>query len=190
VLREHIDRGWITLFCVDHNHDASWYDKKIPPRERARRHLQYDAYLRDECLPFSRHVNGTDFVIATGASFGAYHAMSFAMRNPALVHRVIGMSGMYDIGSMADNSGDDLVYQCNPMAFIENEWQRDRLDALRRQDIILAIGSGDPSYEDNREFSARLWRKGIGNALRVWDGHAHDWPWWERMIVKYVGGHD
>jgi len=82
------------------------------------------------------------------------------------------------------------VYKCNPAAFIPNEWQQERLDALRRQDIIIAIGRGDPSYAENEAFSGALWRKGIGNAFRIWDGHAHDWPWWERMIVKYVGGHD
>ena len=190
VLGEHIRNGWITLFCLDHNHDLSWYNKDVSPHERAWRHLQYDAYLREELLPFTMHVNPTPFVIATGASFGAYHAMSFSLRNPTLVQRVIGMSGMYDIGGMADSVPDELVYKCNPPAFIPNEWQHDRLDALRRQDIIMAIGKGDPSFSDNNAFAGALWRKGIGNALRVWDGHAHDWPWWERMIVRYVGGHD
>ncbi len=190
VLREHIERGWITLYCLDHNHDASWYNKEIPPHERALRHLQYDAYLRDELLPFTESVSGSSFVVATGASFGAYHAMSFATRNPTLVNRVIGMSGMYDIAGMANNSSDELVYKCNPHAFIANEWQADRIAALQRMDIIIAIGRGDPMHDENVEFSGILWRKGIGNALRIWDGHAHDWPWWERMIVKYVGGHD
>jgi esterase/lipase superfamily enzyme len=35
-----------------------------------------------------------------------------------------------------------------------------------------------------------LWGKGIGNALRIWDGHAHDWPHWEDMVRTYIGGHD
>ena len=35
-----------------------------------------------------------------------------------------------------------------------------------------------------------LWQRGIGNALRIWDGFAHDWPSWERMLRLYVGGHD
>ena len=65
---------------------------------------------------------------------------------------------------------------------------RARLAALRRQDIIIAIGSGDPHFQENVEFSAILWNKGIGNALRVWDGYAHDWPYWEQMIVRVHGG--
>ena len=35
-----------------------------------------------------------------------------------------------------------------------------------------------------------LWNKGIGNALRLWDGWSHDWPWWRDMIRLYIGGHD
>lgn len=190
VLGEHIRNGWIQLWCLDHNHDESWYNKSISPHERAKRHLRYDHYLRDELLPFTKHVNDNHFVIATGASFGAYHAASFALRHPEDVHRLIGMSGMYDIKSMTDNYSDDLVYQCNPFDFIVHEWQQERLNALRRQDIILAIGRDDPAHDDNQALSKRLWEKGIGNALRVWDGRAHDWPWWEQMIVTYVGGHD
>ncbi len=189
VLRDHIEQGWLTLFCLDSNHDASWYNKQISPHERARRHLQYDSYIREELLPFTAYQVGQSFLIAAGASFGGYHAMSFALRNPTLVNRVIGMSGMYDIGGMVDGSRDELVYRCNPHAFIPNEWDHERILAMQRMDIILAIGEGDPMCMENREFSAILWKKGIGNALRIWDGFAHDWPWWERMIVRYVGGH-
>jgi esterase/lipase superfamily enzyme len=52
------------------------------------------------------------------------------------------------------------------------------------------IGRGDPMYQNNCDFSALLWQKGIGNALRVWNGHAHDWPYWEQMIRIYLRGHD
>lgn len=190
VLHEHIARGWLQLWCVDTNQDASWYEKRIPARERARRHLLYDHYLRTEFLPFVDHVNGNHYTIATGASFGAYQAMCFALRNPHLVHRMIGMSGMYDIEGMTGGYSDDMVYACNPAAFMRNEWEQHRLDAFRRMDIIIAVGEDDPNIEENREFSGMLWGKGIGNALRVWNGWSHDWPYWERMIVRYVGGHD
>jgi esterase/lipase superfamily enzyme len=190
VLREHIEKGWLQLWCLDHNHDASWYNKEVHPRERARRHLLYDKYIRDELLPFTQHVNANSFVIATGASFGAFHAVSIGLRNPQLFDRVIGMSGMYDIKGMTGGYSDDLVYQCNPFDFVRHEWQHERIDAMRRQDIILTIGRGDPAFQDNCDFSGTLWQKGIGNALRIWDGHAHDWPVWERQIAMYVSGHD
>jgi esterase/lipase superfamily enzyme len=43
---------------------------------------------------------------------------------------------------------------------------------------------------NNRWLSGALWGKGIGNALREWDGWAHDWPFWQEMIQLYIGGHD
>jgi esterase/lipase superfamily enzyme len=100
------------------------------------------------------------------------------------------MSGLYDITRMTGGYSDENVYACNPMTFMPNELDPARLEAFRRQDIILAIGQDDPSCANNTEFSSLLWGKGIGNALRVWDGWAHDWPYWERMIRMYVGGHD
>lgn len=190
VLRDHLERGWLQLFCVDHVHHESWYDRTRHPGARAWRHLQYHDYLRDEVLPFMHHRNPTPFVIAAGASFGAYHAMSFGLRFPHLVNRIIGMSGLYDISGQASGFSDANVFASNPMAFIPREHDRDRLEAMRRIDIIMAIGRGDPSYRNNEEFSAMLWSKGVGNALRVWDGWSHDWPYWEQMIRLYVGGHD
>jgi esterase/lipase superfamily enzyme len=189
VLREHLDRGWLQLWCLDHNHDQSWYDKQAHPGERAWRHLRYDAYIREELLPFTRHVNGNGFVIATGASFGAFHAMSIGLRNPHLFNRIIGMSGTYDIKGMTGGYSDGNVHASNPFDFMRFEHDPDRLSAFRRQDIVIAVGRGDPHYQQNAEFSAVLWEKGVGNALRVFDGHAHDWPYWEEWLVQYVGGH-
>lgn len=190
VLAEHLEKGWVQMFCVDHAHGDSWYNKELHPGARAWRHLQYDRYIRDEVVPFMNARNPTPFTIAAGASFGAYHAVCFAFRNPTLVNRVIGMSGLYDISEMTGGFSDGNVYACNPTAFMKHETDPERLAAFRAQDIILAIGRGDPSFENNQALSATLWEKGIGNALRIWDGHAHDWPYWEKMIRRYIGGHD
>jgi esterase/lipase superfamily enzyme len=190
VLRDHLERGWLQLYAVDHVHHESWYDKQRHPGARAWRHLQYHSYIKDEVFPLMNHRNRNGFTIAAGASFGAYHAMSFGLRFPHLVNRIIGLSGLYDISRQASGHVDANVYAANPMAFMPHEHEHDRIAAFRRQDIIMAIGRGDPSYQNNEDFSAILWNKGIGNALRVWDGHAHDWPFWEKMIRMYVGGHD
>ncbi len=191
VLGEHIDRGWIQVYCLHHVHEESWYaDDHVHPGQRAWRHLQYDQYLRDEVVPFSRSLNNNPYLIAVGASFGAYHALTFGTRNPHLVDRIIGLSGAYDIKRMTGGYTDHNVYACNPIDFIRNEHDPWRLAALQRQDIIFAIGEHDPSIENNREMSGVLWSKGIGNALRIWNGWSHDWPYWEKMIRLYIGGHD
>ncbi len=190
VLADHLDHGWIQMFCLDHVHDESWYNKQLHPGARAWRHLQYDQYLVSEVLPFTASATGNPFVIACGASFGAYQAACFGFRHPEQVHRIIGLSGMYDVKSMTEGYSDLNVYGCNPFDFMQHEHDAARLAEFRGQDIILAIGKEDPSYGNNLEFSGILWGKMIGNALREWDGWAHDWPYWERMIRLYVGGHD
>jgi esterase/lipase superfamily enzyme len=100
------------------------------------------------------------------------------------------MSGAYDIKSWADGYYDENLYFNSPTDFIPNEHEPDRLDALRKQDIILAIGRDDRSCPSNEELSGKLWAKDIGNALRIWEGWCHDWPYWKKMIQLYIGGHD
>src|SRR5574340_908526 len=56
-LGEHLEKGWIQLFCVDSVDAESWYAKSRPPAERARRHVQYDRYLLSEVLPFTTQKN-------------------------------------------------------------------------------------------------------------------------------------
>ena len=77
--------------------------------------------------------------------FGAYHAMSFGLRFPHLVNRIIGLSGLYDISRQASGHMDHNVYAANPMAFMAHEHDHGRLEAMRRIDIIMAIGRDDPS---------------------------------------------
>ena len=189
-LGEHLERGWLQLFCVSSVDSESWYGKWRQPHDRAEWQDRYDRHIRDEVLPLTTRLNGNPFLITTGASFGAYHAMSFALRHPELVSRVLGMSGLYDIKQQTDGYSDELVYFHNPCDFVQHEHDPARLALLRRLDIILAVGRDDGLRANNEYFSGVLWSKQIGNALRLWDGWAHDWPWWRQMVVRYIGGHD
>ncbi|HUS95023.1 MAG TPA: alpha/beta hydrolase-fold protein [Patescibacteria group bacterium] len=189
-LEQHLEEGWIQMFCVSSVDAESWYARWKNPGDRAWRQVQYDNYLLHEVLPLSRQVNANPFMITTGASFGAYHAVNFAFRHPHVVGRTIGLSGVYSIDRWTDGHSDDNVYYNNPMAFIPNEHNLNRLQALQRMDIILVTGADDPMRSSTEELSGVLWNKGIGNAKRIWDGWAHDWPWWRQMIAKYIGGSD
>ena len=189
-LADQIDAGDLQLYCVDSVDSESWYAKQLPPAERALRHNQYDSYILREVLPFSQERNANPFLITIGTSFGAYHAVNFALRHPELVDRTIGLSGLYNIKRFTEGFSDEDVYFNNPPEFIRNEHDDVRLAALRKVDIILAIGRDDPSCSDNERFSAVLWEKNIWHAFRIWDGWAHDWPWWKQMIRHYIGGHD
>lgn len=189
-LRGHVERGWLQLFCVDSVDSESWYAYHRHPGERAWRHELYDRYLVNEVLPFTRHKNGNPFLMTVGASFGAYHAANFAFKHPDQVSRTIGLSGIYDIRRFVSGYHDDNVYFNNPVEFIRNEHDGWRLDALRRMDIVLVVGRDDGMRDGTQKMSHELWGKGIGNALRLWDGWAHDWPYWTTMLHHYIGGHD
>ena len=184
----HIDNRHLQLFCVDQVDLESWYGRLMHSEQRARRYLQYQKYLVEEVVPFTLKENPNPFLVAAGPSFGAYHAVNFAFRNPHLVGRVLGMSGIYDIKRFADGYYDSNVYFSNPADFVANEHDPDRLDALRRLDIILAIGREDPLLQGNIDLSRLLWSKNVWHALRIWDGFAHDWPVWSQMLPLAIGG--
>jgi len=188
-LGEHLRNGWVQLYCVDSVDAESWYADWKHPVDRARRQDEYERYLTDEVLPLSRHRNPNPFLITTGASFGAYHAVDFAFRHPHRVGRVVGMSGLYDISRFARGHYDEHIYRHNPSHYVADLHDHGHLEAMRRTDIILATGQDDAFRSNNEHLSHLLWQKGVPHALRLWDGWAHDWPWWHRMITRYIGGH-
>jgi esterase/lipase superfamily enzyme len=189
-LGDHLRSGWLQMVCVDSVDAESWYAKGKHPRDRALRNYDYESYILREVLPFSQSRNPNPFVIATGTSFGAYHAVNIALRNPWAFGRVLGMSGLYDIREQTDGYYDDVIAAQNPSHFVSQIDDHGRLEAMRRMDIILATGRDDSFVSNNEHLSRILWEKGVGNALRLWDGWAHDWPWWKDMVRLYIGGHD
>ena len=189
-LAEHLELGWIQLICIDSIDAESWYCNWAHPSGRIQRHIQYEGYLLNEVVPAVREQNDNPFWITTGCSFGAYHAVNFALRHPWLVRRTIGLSGIYDLRPFVDGYYDDNFYFNNPVDYTANLHNFEQLVALRSQDIILATGQDDANRASSERLSANLWQHGVGNALRLWDGWAHDWPWWQQMIRTYIGGHD
>jgi len=187
-LSHHLEQGWFHFCCVDSVDQESWYARWKHPADRARRQTAYENYITREVLPLTREKNDNPYLITVGASFGAYHAVNFALRHPHLVSRTIGLSGYYDITRWTGGYSDDEVYFHNPMAYIANEQESHRLQQLRTLDIILAVGRDDALAPNNRDFSQALWNKGIWHALRIWDGWCHDWPYWQQMIELYIGG--
>ncbi len=100
------------------------------------------------------------------------------------------MSGIYDIRPWTGGYDDELVLQGNPCQYIGGINDEKQLEAIRRLDMIIAIGRDDPAFVGNETFSRSLWNRGVWHAFRVWDGWAHDWPYWQEMIRHYIGGPD
>jgi esterase/lipase superfamily enzyme len=190
IMGESLEKGWLQVFCVDSLDAESWYNWGAHPGQRAYRQAQYDGYLYSEVLPFTLSKNSNPFLISVGASFGGYHAMNFGLKHPDKVDRILAMSGLFDIRGFTSGYSDSNVYFNNPVQFIEGEYDGNRLRQLQHIDIIMATGRDDRLIGSAREMSRVLWSKGIGNALREWDGWSHDWPYWQKMVNLYLSGHD
>jgi esterase/lipase superfamily enzyme len=181
-----IEAGQLQVCCVDSVDLESWYNRGAHPADRVRRHDQYDRYLRDEVLPFVRHRSGRDDVALFGASFGAYHAMNVACRQPELARSVIAFSGLFDIHRYLDGYWDDLCYFHCPTAYVPNldgGW----VGRVSRLQLVVATGEHDHLAEANRQFMGILRGKGIPVTGEIWPGtFGHDWPFWVHHIHRFL----
>jgi len=192
-LSHQLQQGWMQLICVDSVDAETFYCNWCNPRDRILRHMQYERYIIEEVLPLSRSLNDNPFCISLGCSFGAYHAVNTAMRNPHHFSRVVGFSGRYDLTQpvdgfrdLFDGYYDQDVYFNMPNHYMINLHDHGTLDAIRRLDIKLVIGEHDPFLDDTRRFSETLWQKGVWHMFRIWSGRAHGYRRWREMVGWFV----
>ncbi len=186
-LAEKVEHGWAQLFCVDSVDSESWYNRWAHPRFRVQRHMAYERYIIDDVLPLIRSKNQSHSLTATGCSFGGYHCVNFALRHPDLVTRVVSMSGAFDIHQFLDGYYDDDCYFNCPVDYVRNMSDSWYLDRYRRMGIVLATGEWDICRAENERLSGLLNDRGVPHQLDIWgDGTRHDWPWWQRMAVKFL----
>ena len=148
--------------------------------------MQYDAYLRNELVPYIHNRSQRGDLVVYGASFGAYHAANFAGRYPDIVSRVICFSGVYENHSFLDGYWDENCYFHCPTAYIPSmdaEW----VGKLSRVQWVIATGEHDSLVQQNRDFSHMLWSKGIPHHFELWPGQfGHDWPWWREHLRRFA----
>jgi esterase/lipase superfamily enzyme len=192
-LKNKIENGEIQLFCVDSVDVESFYNHWVHPQQRIERHLQYEQYIVKEVLPFMKKQNKGSYMEVAGCSMGAYHAMNIAMKHPTLFKKVVCMSGRYDLTHQVDDFRDlfdgyrnDDIYFNMPQQFMANMGDGKILNAIRKLDIIQAIGETDPFLGSNREFSAILNNKAIPHHLFIWDNYAHRPRYWRKMVDLYL----
>lgn len=192
-LRPKIEAGYLQLFCVDSHDRYSLYADWMRPEDRMARHEDFEGYILDEVLPFSRALNPDPFAIAHGCSLGAYHAVNIALRHPDQWGKVVALSGRYDLvtpvgpfRSLTDGHWDARVAAHTPAHYAAQIPDGPRLHAARRLQIVIAVGADDWFLHDNRAFSASLWARGIGHELHVWGGEAHRARDWRQMVSIYL----
>ena len=140
------------------------------------------------CCPSRRRRTPTRSSIATGASFGAYHAACFGFRHPHLVNRIVGMSGLYDMKRLTGGLLGRQRLCLQPIGFHAARAGPGAARGVPAAGHHSGHRPGRPVLREQPAPVRGAVGKGIGNALRIWDGWAHDWPYWERMIRQYIGG--
>ncbi len=192
-VRDKIEQGWLQLFCVDSVDAESFYCNWCPPRDRLRRHQEYESYLIDEVLPLTRRTNPDMHLTVFGCSFGAFHAVNLAFRHPQQIGKVVACSGRYDLTQavndfrdLLDGHYDDSVYFNTPCHFVPNIRDGAILGHLRRMEIALAVGETDPFLASNQRLSQALCEIQVPHALHVWHGRAHSPRAWRRMAQEWL----
>lgn len=184
-LRRQLDEGHNTLVCVDSVDAESFYNDHAHPALRVARHQQYESYVAHEVVPFARHATGSDFVIATGASFGGYHAANLYLKYPGLFGKLISLSGAFDISQFLDGYYDDAAKASNPAHFVQ-ELSPEAVAALANGRVVLTTGEYDPCRQANDYLAGQLARYGLPVTLDITEGFGHDWPWWRYLIQKHI----
>jgi esterase/lipase superfamily enzyme len=187
-----LDAGRLKLYCVPSFDRESWTRDDLDLEDRANRHGHYEWWLLTRLVPFVQFDSHTHEVIATGASFGAYHAANVCLKRADLFPVAICMSGVYDVSVQGGGRRGDAVYFNNPVDYVAN-LDGDHLEWLRGQaSLLLVCGQGQwedttGALESTRRFGSLLADKGIRHEVDLW-GHdvPHDWPSWRRQIAHHL----
>ena len=190
-----IDAGRVKLYCIDSGDAWTWSDRSVPIEERARRHSEYESWVRSRVVGWiSDDCAGQLDIITVGCSLGAYHAVNFALKHAHVFPVAIGLSGNYDPTTWhAWGEQGDATYFNNPMSYVANlegghlEWLRERLT------VVLVVGQGafevspTQALPSTRQLAGLLAAKGIRHELDVW-GHdiPHDWSSWQRQLSHHL----
>lgn len=188
-----IDNGDIQLYCVDSVDSEALYCWGCSPQQRMARQIAYEKYLLNEVLPFADELNPDPRVVAHGCSFGAYHAVTAALRHPGKFCQAIAFSGRYDLTRPAgcypdlfQGYYDDDVYYLTPNHFMPNLSDERILCKMRRMRIILAVGEDDPFLFSNQDLARTFADKQIPHEIYIWRGEAHRFRDWRAMADIYI----
>jgi esterase/lipase superfamily enzyme len=180
------DYGQVQAFCPDSVDSESWYNKSAHPADRVRRHMAYHAYIMREVVPLIRSRNQSEGILATGCSFGGYHAMNVALHHPDVFATCLPMSGAFDIKQFLHGYYDENCYFNNPVDFLPSTHDPWYLERYRANRYILAVGDWDICRGENERMDGIMYRAGLPRRLDIWgDRTEHDWPLWQRMAQAY-----
>ena len=189
-----VDGGRAKIYCLDSYDRESWRHPDLSLEQRARAHLDFEAFVVEQVVPFiHRDCGGAQELGLLGCSFGAFHAANFCLRRADLFPLALCMSGVYDVSAVGGGwERGDTAYFNNPMDYMSHAGG-DHLEWLRRRcRLLLVCGQGafedtTGALESTRRFAALLRAKGIPCELDLWGPDVpHDWPSWRAELAHHL----
>lgn len=186
-LKQQIENGYNQVFCVDSVDDESFLNQDVDPYTRIMRYEQYESYILDEVVPYIDKINGHFFLIVTGIGLGAHHAANLLFKYPKSFHKLIGLSGEYDIRKYVADFYDDNVYFNNPVDYLSNLNDQSMLSMIKATEIRLAAGKKSEQVPETKQLSNTLHRKSITHIVDLWESkNEDDWPDWHTIIQNHI----
>lgn len=189
-LRPMIDAGRIKVYSLDSVAGRALAKKEGSPEHRCWLLKQFGEYVAQEAVPAIKDDSGGAVagIVASGASIGAFNAVSVLCRYPDHFRAAIGMSGTYELSGLLDYAGNEDYHLAAPIRFLPDLVHAPTLERLRSRRVLLAHGQGrweDPSQ--SWSMADRLGEKGIPNRVDAWGlEHDHDWPTWRQMLPCFL----
>jgi esterase/lipase superfamily enzyme len=189
--QRYIDHGDITLFTVDSIDQQTWLNYGIHPDARARRYTDYDRYIIQEVVPFTR-AHGTKYpkLMVTGCDLGGTHAANFFFKHPDVFDTLVSLSGIYSSRYFLGDFMDSQTYFHFPLVYLPNLTDHWFLDQYHGSNIIFCVGQGaweQDSLMDTWAIKTVLSEKNIPAWVDFWgEDVTHDWSWWRKQIAYFL----
>ena len=103
-----------------------------------------------------------------------------------IVNKAVCLSGAYDMSTWLDGYHAGDGYYVDPLAFLPGLADDRFLAPLRRTEFVIATGENDRNADESRRLAALLQEKGVPADLHLWNGWAHDWPYWKEMVDVFL----
>lgn len=181
--------GRIKVYSVDSISGRSWL-RGDDPRHAMWLQGRFDEFILHELVPAIRNDCRDDSIeiVSSGASVGAFWALSVLCRHPEVFRLAICMSGSYDHSYRLQGHWSDDFYFSSPLHYLPDLGDGDQLNRLRSRLVVLAFGGG--RWENPQEtwrIAEVLGSKGVPNRVDPWsEQHDHDWPTWREMLPLYL----
>jgi esterase/lipase superfamily enzyme len=188
-LSDHLAEGRIKLYSVDSVPGMVWLKEDSSVQVGADIQQRYLEFVAHELVPAIRSDCNDDSarVIASGASIGAYEALTASLHYPELFRAAICMSGTYDLSKFLKGPETLELQRVSPLHFLPN-LEGEHLAAVKGNFVLLCHGTGrweDPS--ESWRVAEALGAKDVPNRVDEWgEQWDHDWPVWRSMLPQYL----